>query len=61
MDRSYRLRSSARLASNKKWKKQAPQIPRSIWWHTDAQFLGFRVLRPYKTPSLEEQKKYWIK
>ena len=61
MDRSYRLRSSARLASNKKWKKQDPQIPRSIWWHTDAQFLGFRVLRPYKTPSLEEQKKYWIK
>ena len=33
MDRSYRLRSSARLASNKKWKKQDPQIPRSLWWH----------------------------
>ena len=61
MDKSYRLRSSARFASNKKWKKQDPQIPRSIWWHTDAQFLGFRVIRPYKTPSLEEQKKYWIK
>ena len=61
MDRSYRLRSSARLASNKKWKKQDPQIPRSVWWHTDAQFLGFRVIRPYKTPTIQEQNKYWIK
>ena len=61
MDRSYRLRSSARLASNKKWKKQDPQIPRSLWWHTDAQFLGFRVIRPYKTPTLEKQNKFWIK
>ena len=61
MDRFYRLRSSARLASNKKWKKQDPQIPRSLWWHTDAQFLGFRVVRPFKTPSIEEQNKYWIK
>ena len=30
MDRSYRLRSSARLASNKKWKKQDPQIPKKF-------------------------------
>ena len=61
MSKSYRLRSSARISSNKEWKKQDPQIPRSLWWHTDAQFLGFRVVRPYKTPSLEDQKKYWIK
>ena len=61
MDRSYRLRSSARLASNKKWKKQDPQITRSVWWHTDAQFLGFRVIRPYKTPTIQEQNKFWIK
>ena len=60
MSKSYRLRSSARLASNKEWKKQDPQIPRSLWWHTDAQFLGFRIIRPYKTPSSEDQKKYWI-
>ena len=60
MSKSYKLRSSARLASNKEWKKQDPQIPRSLWWHTDAQFLGFRIIRPYKTPSSEDQKKYWI-
>ena len=61
LSKPYRLRSSARLASNKEWKKQDPQIPRSLWWHTDAQFLGFRIIRPYKTPSSEDQKKYWIK
>ena len=61
MSKSFRLRSSARLASNKEWKKQDPQIPRSLWWHTDAQFLGFRVVRPFNTPSEEYRKKYWIK
>ena len=55
----YRLRSASRQASSKQWKKQDPQIPRSKWWHTDAQFVGFRVVRPYLTPTIEEQNKYW--
>ena len=54
----YRLRSASRQASSKQWKKQDPQIPRSKWWHTDAQFVGFRVVRPYLTPTIEEQKEY---
>ena len=33
---------------------QDPQLPKSIWYHTDAQFLGFRIVRPLKTPSAEE-------
>ena len=45
--------------SSKKWKKRDPQIPKSIWWHTDAPFVGFRVVRPLITPTEEEQKKYW--
>ena len=59
LDRASRLRSASRRASNKKWKKRDPQIPKSLWWHTDAPFVGFRVVRPEKTPSMEEQKKYW--
>ena len=55
----YRLRSASRQASSKQWKKQDPQIPRSKWWHTDAQFVGFRVVRPYITPTIEEQNEYW--
>jgi formylglycine-generating enzyme required for sulfatase activity len=44
------LRSSARKASNPEWSVQDPQRPQSIWWHTDATFVGFRVVR-----QLEEQ------
>jgi len=56
---NYRLRSASRQASSKQWKKQDPQIPRSKWWHTDAQFVGFRVVRPFITPTVEEQNEYW--
>lgn len=53
------LRSASRLPSSKKWKMRDPQIPKSLWWHTDAPFVGFRIVRPLKTPSVEEQDKYW--
>lgn len=44
-DDADRLRSAARLASNLEWSVQDPQRPQSIWWHTDATFVGFRVVR----------------
>ena len=59
MDAPKRLRSAARRPSSKKWKMRDPQIPKSKWWHTDAPFVGFRVVRPKNTPSIDEQKKYW--
>ena len=31
----------------------------SIWYHTDAQFLGFRIVRPLRVPPPEEMQKYW--
>ena len=40
------LRSAARRASNLEWSVQDPQRPQSIWWHTDATFVGFRVVSP---------------
>jgi len=49
-DEASRLRCAARMASNEDWSLQDPQEPKSIWWHTDATFVGFRVVRP-----LEEQ------
>jgi formylglycine-generating enzyme required for sulfatase activity len=48
------LRSAARRASNKDWSMQDPQIPQSRWYHTDASFVGFRVVRPLRVPSLKE-------
>jgi formylglycine-generating enzyme required for sulfatase activity len=39
------VRAAVRLASDKEWSVQDPQRPQSIWWHTDATFVGFRVVR----------------
>ncbi|MCA8944299.1 MAG: formylglycine-generating enzyme family protein [Planctomycetes bacterium] len=39
------LRSAARMGSDPDWKMQDPQIPQSVWYHTDATFVGFRVVR----------------
>jgi formylglycine-generating enzyme required for sulfatase activity len=39
-------RSAARRGSEKKWIRLDPQRPKSIWWLTSAEFVGFRVVRP---------------
>ncbi len=52
-------RSAARMASEESWKQQDPQIPKSVWYHTDALFVGFRVVRPREIPPLEDIEKYW--
>jgi formylglycine-generating enzyme required for sulfatase activity len=54
-----KFRVAARRPSGPEWKRQDPQLPKSYWFHTDAQFLGFRVVSPLKTPSAEEMQKYW--
>lgn len=58
-DEPEQLRSAARRASDRSWKQQDPQLPKSIWYLTDAQFIGFRVIRPLKVPPPEELSKYW--
>jgi formylglycine-generating enzyme required for sulfatase activity len=49
-DPAPRLRSAARRGSSEEWNRRDPQSPQSIWWHTDASFVGFRVVR-----AVEEQ------
>jgi formylglycine-generating enzyme required for sulfatase activity len=53
------LTCAARVASDPSWKQQDPQLPKSIWYETDAQWLGFRLIRPEKVPSAEELYRYW--
>jgi len=55
------LRCAARGLSTPEWKKQDPQLPKSIWYHTDAQQVGFRIVRPFQVPSVEEKAKKWDK
>jgi formylglycine-generating enzyme required for sulfatase activity len=58
MDDPDMLRSARRLGSSADWKKQDPQIPQSIWYHTDADYVGFRVLRPLRTPVADDAARY---
>jgi formylglycine-generating enzyme required for sulfatase activity len=57
-DKPESLRSAARRGSSKEWKQQDPQIPQSIWYMTDAQFVGVRVVRPLRIPTEEEAKAF---
>ena len=58
-DDADKLRSAARRGSDESWKQQDPQLPKSIWYLTDAQWLGFRIVRPVEIPSVEEMDFYW--
>ena len=46
------LRCAARTASSAKWSQRDPQQPKGIWWHTDAPYIGLRVVR-----ALEEDER----
>jgi formylglycine-generating enzyme required for sulfatase activity len=58
-DEAVRLRSAARRGSERLWKMTDPQLPKSVWYLSDAQWVGFRIVRPLKTPSAEQMQKYW--
>jgi len=59
LDDAEKLRSAARAGSTEDWKKQDPQIPKSIWYHTDAVHVGFRIVRPLNVPVAQERKAKW--
>jgi formylglycine-generating enzyme required for sulfatase activity len=47
------LRCAARRFSDVDWSKQDPQTPQSIWWHTEATEVGFRLVQvPDEYPVL---------
>ena len=58
-DPAEACRCGSRLASDLSWKMQDPQLPQSIWYLTDAQFLGLRLVRPLQVPPPEELFKIW--
>jgi formylglycine-generating enzyme required for sulfatase activity len=50
---------TARVKSDASWKRQDPQLPKSVWYMTDAQWLGFRLVRPATLPTAEEMYRAW--
>ncbi|MBN1443289.1 MAG: FAD:protein FMN transferase, partial [Planctomycetes bacterium] len=55
-----RLRSAARRGSGSDWKMGDPQFPQSVYYHTEATFVGFRVVRPLRLPSAGDAARYDI-
>jgi len=58
-DPAKQVSCTVRVGSDPSWKQQDPQLPKSIWYETDAQWLGFRLVRPEKVPSAQEMYSYW--
>jgi formylglycine-generating enzyme required for sulfatase activity len=58
-DEDAAVTCTARVASEPSWKRQDPQLPKSVWYMTDAQWLGFRLVRPAVLPSAEEMYRAW--
>jgi formylglycine-generating enzyme required for sulfatase activity len=59
-DTASKLCCTSRQRSRPNWKVRDPQIPKSNWWHTDASFIGFRVVRPKIQPGKQQIEAYWL-
>ncbi|MEX0928720.1 MAG: SUMF1/EgtB/PvdO family nonheme iron enzyme [Balneolales bacterium] len=59
-DEPEEIGCTQRRGSRENWKMLDPQFPKSLWWHTSAPFLGFRIVRPVAAPSAEAIEEYWI-
>jgi len=52
-------RSASRLVSQLDWKEQDPMFPKSIWFYTEAPYVGFRIIRPLNPPKTAEECKLY--
>lgn len=59
-DNAKEVGSTVRVGSDVVWKVRDPQFPQSKWWNTDAAFVGFRIVRPMRTPEIKQDNSFWI-
>ncbi len=52
-------RCAARFPETSRWKRRDPQIPKSRWWNTDSEHVGFRIVRPARDVAFDEIQAYW--
>jgi len=50
---------SARFGSDAGLKEEDPQVPKSIWYHTWGQHIGFRIVRPLRVPGAKAMHTLW--
>ena len=61
MDSAEMASCLQRRGSDPAWKMRDPQLPKSLWWFTNAPFVGIRVVRPVDEPeTVDEMEQYWI-
>ena len=58
-DNPSNLKSYYRDFSTKDLQKRDPQIPKSLWWNTDAPNIGFRIVRPLNIESEKLKRMFW--
>ena len=51
---------STREAATPAWKARDPQIPKSRWWNTDSQHVGFRLVTPDREYTLAEIEAWFV-
>ena len=59
LDDETGCRSTNRITSIDDWKARDPQLPKSFWWNTDSEFVGFRLARPFEQPSKEDAEMFF--
>lgn len=61
MDQPEAASCIQRRGSDPSLKRNDPQLPKSLWWHTNAFHIGFRVIMPKNQPEgVSDMEEYWI-
>jgi len=59
-DAPERLRSGARAGTDPSWIMTDPQLPKCMDWFSDRRTVGFRLVRPLKVPTTQEEiSRFW--
>lgn len=58
-DDAIPARSAHRAFSHPDLNVQDPQLPQSVWWLVDSQWIGFRIVRPREVPDEETMFHAW--
>ncbi len=53
------MRSDARILATAAWNASDPANPKSLWYLSNNQWIGFRIIRPLDIPDLETMRRLW--